>query len=144
MMTTAATKLETSSTQESTIGSFEAWLRRTFPFKEIGWTEIGDKFTRYAIWRTRWFNLYLHQLYAPEWHPNCHDHPWGFVALLLRRGYLEESYGKIRFKRPGSILFRPATYTHNVVTPHGTSWSLILTTPKSRDWGFKPCERTHE
>jgi hypothetical protein len=128
--------------------SFETWLRAHVPFKEIGWTEIGERFTRYQLLKTRWFNLYLHQLYAPEWHPQCHDHPWGFVAILLRRGYLERipcpycgRHTIDKKRRPGSVLFRPATFRHNVITPYGTSWSLILTTAKSRDWGFLPCER---
>lgn len=145
----------------------EKLLRKLFQFKEIGWADIGERFTRYAIWRTRWFNVYLHQLYAPNWHPECHDHPWGFVALLLWRGYLERVpsarpcacqivgryWGRpegwhhalcVRTKDvrryPGQILFRPATFTHNVITPYGTSWSLVITTAKSRDWGFKPCD----
>lgn len=120
---------------------FERWLRRHFSFKEIGWTEIGERFMRYALWRTRWFNVYLHQLSAPNWHPECHDHPWGFIAILLRSGYLEDIDGKIHRRRVGSILFRPATATHNVITPFGESWSIILTTKKSRDWGFKPCQQ---
>jgi hypothetical protein len=117
-----------------------AWLRSTFQFKDIGWAEIGEAFTRYSLLRTRWFNIYLHQLNAPAWHDECHDHPWSFVAILLWRGYLEQ-IGTKKFRRfPGMILYRPATFAHNVITPYGTSWSLILTTPKSRDWGFKPCE----
>lgn len=120
---------------------FESLLRRHLPFKEIGWAEIGEKFTRYALMRTPWFNIYLHQLYAPNWHPECHDHPWGFIAILLKRGYVER-VGLIDCrKRVGSILFRPATFAHNVLTPYGTSWSLIFTTRKSREWGFKPCDR---
>lgn len=120
---------------------FEAVLRSRFRFKEIGWEAIGERFTRYALFRTRWFNVYLHQLHSPAWHPNCHDHPWGFVAILLYRGYLERTGGKEHRRYPGQILFRPATFSHNVVTPYGTSWSLIFTTRKSRDWGFLPCER---
>lgn len=120
---------------------FESFLRRTFPWKEIGWSEIGEKFTRYALLRTRWFNVYLHQLYAPNWHPECHDHPWGFIAILLRRGYLERVGARDYRRRVGSILFRPAVFAHNVITPYGTSWSIIFTTPKSREWGFLPCER---
>ena len=122
---------------------FESFLRRYLLFKEIGWTEIGEVFTRYALVRTPWFNVYLHQLNAPKWHPECHDHPWGFVAVLLRRGYLERAGGKDYRRRPGAILFRPATFLHNVITPYGTSWSLIFTTRKVRDWGFKPCEHQH-
>jgi len=119
---------------------FESFLRRYLQFKEIGWTEIGEKFTRYALCRTPWFNIYLHQLYAPNWHPECHDHPWGFIAILIRRGYLERVGDKNYRRKVGSVLFRPATFTHNVITPYGTSWSIIFTTPKSRDWGFKPCD----
>jgi hypothetical protein len=119
---------------------FEAFIRRRLPHKEIGWTEIGEHFTRYALWRTPWFNVYLHQLTAPVWHPQCHDHPWGFIAILIRRGYLERVGNKDYRRRVGDILFRPATFTHNVITPYGTSWSIIFTTKKSRDWGFKPCE----
>jgi len=119
---------------------FEKWLRRTFLLKEIGWTDIGERFTRYALLRTPWFNVYLHQLYAPAWHPECHDHPWSFLAILLYNGYVERVGTKDYRRRPGSILWRPATFAHNVITPYGTSWSLIITGPKSRDWGFKPCE----
>lgn len=120
---------------------FETFLRRKLRYKEIGWTEIGEQFTRYALFKTRWLSVYLHQLSAPNWHPECHDHPWGFVAILLRRGYLEKIGAKVFRRRPGFILFRPATFAHNVITPYGTSWSLIFTGPRSRDWGFKPCER---
>jgi hypothetical protein len=118
----------------------ERLLRKYLPHKELGWTEIGEKFTRYALIRTRWFNVYLHQLYAPNWHPECHDHPWGFVTILLRRGYLELIGNKTYIRRPGAILYRPADFAHSVTTPYGTSWSLIITTPKQRKWGFRPCE----
>jgi hypothetical protein len=123
------------------MGSVEHFFRTHFKLKEIGWSDIGEKFTRYQLAKTPWFNVYLHQLSAPNWHPECHDHPWGFIAILLRRGYLEQVGTKKYKRRPGSILFRPATFKHNVITPYGESWSLILTTPKSRDWGFAPCDR---
>jgi hypothetical protein len=120
---------------------FEQFIRRYFEFKEIGWTEIGERFTRFILCKNRFFNIYLHQLYAPQWHPECHDHPWGFIAILLKKGYVEQVGDKYYHRRVGSILFRPATFAHNVVTPYGTSWSIIFTTPKSRDWGFLPCDR---
>lgn len=119
----------------------ETFLRKRFVFKEIGWTEIGERFTRYALFRTPWFNVYLHQLYAPAWHPECHDHPWSFVAVLLWPGYLERVDTQDKRRWPGMVLYRPATFSHNVITPYGTSWSLVVTTRKSRDWGFLPCER---
>jgi hypothetical protein len=123
------------------MGKVETFLRARFPHKEIGWTMIGEKFTRYALFKSSWLNVYLHQLSAPNWHPQCHDHPWSFLAILLKKGYLEQ-VGEKKFRRfPGMILWRPAEFRHNVITPYGTSWSLIFTGPKSREWGFKPCER---
>jgi hypothetical protein len=119
----------------------EKQLRKYFEYKEIGWTEIGERFTRYYLLRTRWFSIFLHQLNAPHWHQECHDHPWSFIAILLLRGYLEKVNGKDHRRYPGSILWRPATFLHNVITPYGTSWSIILASPRSREWGFKPCEQ---
>lgn len=119
---------------------FESFLRRHVPFKEIGWTNIGEEFTRFFLVKGL-FNIYLHKLNAPIWHPECHDHPWGFVAVLLKNGYYEQIGDKFYRRRPGSILFRPATFAHNVITPYGTSWSIIFATRKSREWGFLPCDR---
>lgn len=124
--------------------SISTWLDKHFPYKDIGWIDIGEEFRRYQLLKTRWFNLYLHRLSAPNWHPECHDHPWGFIAILLKNGYLERVGTKDYRRRVGDVLFRPAVFVHNVITPFGTSWSLIITTPKSRDWGFKPCERNGE
>jgi hypothetical protein len=120
---------------------FESFLRRHLRFKEIGWTEIGEEFTRFRLWQTPFFNIYIHKLNAPQWHPECHDHPWGFVAVLLKGGYLERVGNMEHHRRVGSVLFRPATFAHNVITPYGTSWSVIFATPKSREWGFLPCDR---
>ena len=108
---------------------------------EIGWKEIGEEFTRYQLLKTPWFNIYLHRLFAPVWHPSCHDHPWSFVTFILWNGYLERvSSGEEVRRRAGSILYRPAEFSHNVITPYGTAWSLIVTSRKTRDWGFQPCK----
>jgi hypothetical protein len=129
---------------------FEAWLREHFPFKEIGWKDIGEVFYRYQLAKTRWFNIYLHVLDAPEWHPvGCHDHPWAFLTVLLSGGYLERQAirvytktvgSKLNRRWPGMVLYRSAEHAHDVITPYGTSWSLVITGPKKRDWGFKSCE----
>jgi len=117
----------------------ERFLRWALPFKEIGWEAIGEKFTRYTLLKTPWFRVFLHQLYAPNWHPECHDHPWRFITLLLWNGYLEQVGQKFHKRWPGFILYRPAEFKHNVITPYGTSWSLVVTGAKKRDWGFHPC-----
>jgi hypothetical protein len=113
---------------------FADWLRRKLPHKEI-----GEEFTRYAIFRGKKFNIYLHRLYAPNEAPECHDHPWAFATILLWNGYREWINGKWHRRYPGTAMLRYSTDTHNVVTPYGVCWSLIFTTKKTRDWSFKKC-----
>lgn len=122
------------------------FLRWLLPYKDIGWTEIGEEFTRFQLVKTRWGNVYLHRLWCPNTHPNCHDHPWSFWTLLLKGGYLEfhvdsdlQDDGIWVRRKPGQFLYRPAEWSHNVVTPFGVSWSLVLTGPKEREWGFHGC-----
>lgn len=112
---------------------FTSSLKKIFSHKEIGWKEIGESFTRYTLFRCYWFNIYLHQLFAPNKHPHCHDHPWDFLAIVLWGGYWESINGKTHWRWPGSVLYRPAETKHNVVTK-GTNWSLVVTGPKRRPW----------
>jgi hypothetical protein len=130
---------------------FEKMLRRFLPNKEIGWQDIGEVFYRYQLIKCRWFNLYLHQLDAPAWHPvGCHDHPWWFITVLLKGGYLEKQSSNaaardgaefvVKRRYPGQILYRPAEHAHDVITPYGRSWSLVLTGRKAHTWGFLKCE----
>ncbi|VVB51713.1 Uncharacterised protein [uncultured archaeon] len=108
------------------------------PRKEIGWAEIGEQFTRYQLLKTKWLNVYLHRLNAPKAHAECHNHPWSFITLILWGGYKEFLGDRWHRRRPGTILYRRAETAHNVVT-NGTSWSLVVTGPNRRDWGFQDC-----
>jgi hypothetical protein len=118
----------------------ERLLRRFIPHEDIGWIEIGERFTRYFVWRSRWFNVFIHQMYAPIAPPLCHDHPWSFVSLVLKKGYWESTDGQTFAWRPSkSILYRPAEFRHTVKTDNETAWSLVVTGPKRRQWGNHEC-----
>ena len=118
---------------------FANLLRRLLPHKELGWKEIGEEFTRFTLLRTRWGNIYLHRLKALNEPPECHDHPWSFVTIILRSGYNEYHNGVWTWRRPGSILYRPAEFSHNVVTK-GVAWSIVIVGRKRRNWGFVHCD----
>ncbi len=99
--------------------------------------------TRYVIFRCEAFGVYLHQFHRSDYDRALHDHPWPFVAIVLKGGYDEEHDqtidGKpiIEHRRPGQILLRPAEWRHRVLLPAGrTSWSLCLVGRRSRRWGF--------
>lgn len=115
-------------------------LTKILPYKEIGWHDIGETFYRFQLLKTRWFNIYLHWLDAPNEHPQCHDHPWDFWAIILKGGYYEFNNGVWTFRKPGSFLYRPATFAHNVVTPK-PNWSIIFTSAKKREWSMISCEQ---
>jgi hypothetical protein len=110
-----------------------------FRYKEIGWREIGEVFYRWTVIDTPWFSIYIHYLDAKLWHGKCHDHPWWFLALILSGGYWERAKGKIVWRGVGSFLYRPAEFSHNVMTP-SENWSLIVVGSKTRQWGFHDCE----
>ena len=115
-------------------------LLKLFPHEDIGWKDIDETFVRYTLLKTPWFRVYLHNLIAVTPHPQCHNHPWSFVAFLLVGGYWEytaETNWKLRL--PGEVLFRPAWWTHNVVTNPDGMWSLVFTGPKRHEWGFHSC-----
>lgn len=111
-------------------------LSRVFPAEEIGWEDIGERFTRYRVLVTPWFRIFVHRLWCPNWHPQGHDHPWSFLAIVLSGGYWEQTpFGRF-WRSPGTFLWREAEYVHNVATGRRVSWSLVITGPKRRQWKF--------
>lgn len=111
-----------------------------FPHTDIGWKDIGETFIRYDLFKCRWFNLYLHRLIAETPHAQCHNHPWAFLTIILKGGYNEytTSSGWL-WRAPGTVLWRPAKHAHNVTTGKSGMWSLVITGPKNREWGFLTC-----
>lgn len=138
----------------------ESWLCRLIsgqPHMVIGGED--DPYLRrwYLIPRNPVINVYLHQFLRDD-DRALHDHPWWFVSLILRGGYIE--YGEsadrkstalirsapvfgdwgLRGKSP--LAFRPATYRHRVALPHTPDggrkpcWTLIITGRRTRTWGF--------
>lgn len=131
------------------------WLLRRLPCKEIGDGKGSAFFRRYKLLDTRWGSAYLHEFLRSD-HDRClHDHPWPFVAIILRGGYWEYTgiafpgdgtyyrndrgniLTAVSWRRPGSILVRPATFAHRIeIEPGSRPWSLVLVGRKARDWGF--------
>ena len=120
-------------------GGLMSRLTKVLPYKEIGWKEYDETFYRFIVIKTRWFNIYLHKLTVPIPHAQCHDHPWSFLAIILWGGYWELHDGAWHWRGPGSVLFRRAEFDHNVVTL-STNWSLVITGPRKRAWGFTSCD----
>ena len=91
----------------------------------------------YLIPRNKRFNLYLHKFLRDDDDRALHDHPWWFVSLVIRGAYQEMlDGGRSVVRRAGSVGFRAAEHRHRVVLLRVPTWTIVLTGPVARDWGF--------
>lgn len=82
------------------------------------------------------FSIRVHHFYRSDDERAYHDHPWWFVTLVLKGGYTDVSDKGDDHLRPGSVRFRRALHQHTVRTDPGGVWTIILTGPNLRTWGF--------
>ncbi len=107
----------------------------------IGGTDSPYLRRWWIIRRNRFFNIYLHHFLRSDDDRALHDHPWLNCSYLLEGTYTEWSIaaGGVHHKRvakPGSLKFRRALTAHRVELHAGPCWSLFLTGPVIREWGF--------
>lgn len=99
----------------------------------------------WLIPRNRWFNIYLHHFMRSDDDRALHDHPWWNFSILLRGRYVEHSIsaGGINRKverRAGQMKFRGAKAAHRIELIDGPCWTVFVTGPVLRSWGFH-CRR---
>lgn len=82
--------------------------------------------------------LRLHHFFRGDDDREPHDHPWGFVTLVLAGGYVDVSVMGADVLRRGSVRYRPARHAHRVET--AGCWTLVLSGPITRAWGFWAAE----
>lgn len=95
----------------------------------------------WIIPRNRFFNIYLHQFLHSDDDRALHDHPWSNVSLLLDGAYTEHTIpqGGVHrhaIYRTGDLKFRRAKAAHRIELHAGPCWSLFITGPVIREWGF--------
>ncbi len=93
---------------------------------------------RYLVPRNRLLNIYLHQFLGSDDDRALHDHPWSSVSVVLSGELIEHLPGGIqRTIRRGQMTFRNPTYLHRIELPaNKTAWTLFITGPVVRKWGF--------
>jgi hypothetical protein len=126
--------------------------RRT-PYEHIpGYME---RFWLFRIWREggQYAKVCgrIHHIMRSDEDRHAHDHPWPYITIILRGGYVEEREYPGTFERrrhrvrrwhgPGSILFRRSTDRHRLILPEsvkasGGCWTLFMTGPKRKSWFF--------
>lgn len=89
-------------------------------------------------WRieTPWGSVRLHKWLGPDDDRAFHDHPWDFITFVLRGGYVDKSPAGDEHLRAFTTRHRGANHRHTVVPDPDGAWTLVVTGPKIRSWGF--------
>lgn len=88
-----------------------------------------------------WFggSLRVHRFLASDDDRAAHDHPWWFITVPFAEyaEYLPSAESELKRRvRPFRPHFRSARFRHRVELLRYPTWTLVLTGPKSREWGF--------
>jgi hypothetical protein len=78
----------------------------------------------------------VHHWLAPDDERAFHDHPWWFITIVVRGNYADHSPAGVDHLRTGSVRLRRALHQHTVVPDARGAWTVVITGPKSRSWGF--------
>lgn len=97
---------------------------------------------RWHIIRTPWLRLYLHKHVGDD-RTVLHDHSWHSLSLCLKGSYWEVfRRGLMQKRKRWSLVYRRPETPHRIVLTIGAdglpkpAWTLFLTGPKVREWGF--------
>lgn len=95
---------------------------------------------RLVVFRCPLFSIMVHRILGPDPDEHLHDHPWTFLAIILRGFYIEERQREAEhfgtFYRRRWFNFCRAEGSHRIqrVSKHCTT--LVITGRKRRRWGF--------
>lgn len=106
----------------------------------------------WIIPRNPLFNVYVHQILRSDDDRALHDHPWPNVSWLLAGSYTEVVPAR-RGQRPSAdfapggvrkikrytddVVFRWPWQSHRLEVTSGACWTLFITGPRVRRWGFR-------
>jgi hypothetical protein len=125
-------------------------------------SDLGSYMRRW-IARCPWGTLRLHNIRESDAGRDFHDHPFAFTSLILKGGYVEHRPGCLctklpnfnawthyngiewiksncRFYGPGSIVRRRAEDLHRLELVNGPAWTLVVSGPYFRTWGFQTAD----
>jgi hypothetical protein len=99
---------------------------------------IGDNYMHrwWLIPRNRYLNIYLHKIMHDDDDRALHDHPWWSVSFLLKGKLLEVHKNGERIPVRFLPLVRSGKFAHILKIVNGPAWTLFITGPVFRDWGF--------
>lgn len=116
-----------------------AWMDR---FEVPQYDGDGIYLTRWRVIQTPLGGLYVHRYTGPDPRPTLHDHPWRFLSIVLRGGYVERRLDPVTMTVDEEHVVRHVNYVragdaHSIrrlLRP--TTWTLLLVGRRVRTWGY--------
>jgi len=120
---------------------FERLANSRKPDFVIGGNDDPYMLRWWVIPRNKVFNIYLHRFLRSDDDRALHDHPWFNMSYLLDGEYTEWTIAsggvnKKKVYKAGDVKFRSPWVAHCVILHNGPCWSLFITGPVMREWGF--------
>lgn len=81
-------------------------------------------------------NIYLHQVLRDDDDRALHDHPWDSQSVVLKGVLREVMADSSRVLYAGDNASRAAEVAHRLEVVEGPVWTLFITGPWRREWGF--------
>ena len=89
----------------------------------------------HLIPRNPFFNVYLHNIFGADIQ-TPHDHPWFNLTIVLKGAYCERANGRTEIREAGDFKFRSPWFAHRIWVKREPCWTLFITGPRIRKWGF--------
>lgn len=99
-----------------------------------------DYLWRLRIVQTPLCGVYLHKLCTPDPRDTLHNHPWSFLAIVLKGGYVEfvpgDSYATSRHIK--HVNWKPLKKSYHWIAELDSSptWTLVFVGRRKRVWGY--------
>jgi hypothetical protein len=91
---------------------------------------------RYHLVDTSHVQVRIHHWLSGDDERAPHDHPWANTTLVLTGTLIEHTETGGYALGPGSVVTRHPTDPHRVELVSDDAWTLFVTGPIVRDWGF--------
>lgn len=136
-----------------------ARARRRLPDFVVGGHDNPYLLRWWLIPRNPVFNIYLHKFLRDDDDRALHDHPWFWCSIMLRGQYVEHTIRaggihRAMVRASGSVRMASPWRAHRVAllpgwcdawldhpAAHAPCWTLFITGPRLRNWGFHCPER---
>ena len=111
---------------QSNFGKYSSDLMKNNPYLKRWW----------IIPRNKYFNIYLHHFMKSDDDRALHDHMYWNVSIIFKGSYLEHTPKGIYKRKTLSLVGRLAKSAHRIELNNGPCWTLFITGPRIREWGF--------